>query len=34
MMGVRKIIVVLEVPASRRRGTEADLKRTSSVMGP
>lgn len=28
------MIVVLEVLERRRRGTEADLKRTSSVTGP
>jgi hypothetical protein len=33
-MGVRKIVVVFEVLARRRSGTEAERKRISSVMGP
>ena len=34
MMGVRKMIVVLEVLAKRRSGAEAERKRISSVIGP
>lgn len=34
MIGVKKIIVVLDVRARRRRGTDAERKRTSSVIGP
>jgi hypothetical protein len=33
-MGVRKMMVLLEARARRRSGTEAERKRTSSVMGP
>ena len=33
-MGVRNIIVEFENLAARRRGTDAERKRTSSVIGP
>jgi hypothetical protein len=34
MIGVKKIMIVLDVWDRSRRGTEAERKRTSSVMGP
>jgi hypothetical protein len=34
MIGVKNIMVVLDVWDRSRRGTEAERKRTSSVMGP
>ena len=34
MTGVKKMMVVLDVRERRRRGTEAERKRTSSVTGP
>jgi hypothetical protein len=33
-MGVKKTMVVVDAPESRRRGTEAERKRISSVTGP
>jgi hypothetical protein len=33
-MGVRKMVVRFEAWARRRRGTEAERKRISSVIGP
>lgn len=33
-MGVRKTMVVVDAPESKRKGTEAERKRISSVTGP